>query len=81
VLPPLTQEPGRRPRSKSVSSDTTRNQMINSVIEQIEIMTKLVATINRQLDERSDYFRDIHGPLRDAITRLKAELDELDKKT
>ena len=64
-----------------MSSDTTRKQMINSVIEQIDSMTKLVATINRQIDKRSDYFRDIHGPLRDAITRLSAELDELDKKT
>ena len=62
-------------------SDTTRKQMISSIIEQIDSMSKLVATINRELDERSDYFRDIHGPLRDAITKLKAELDELDKKT
>jgi hypothetical protein len=62
-------------------SNTTRKQMISSIIEQIDSMAKLVATINRELDERSDYFRDIHGPLRDAITKLKAELDELDKKT
>jgi hypothetical protein len=64
-----------------MSSDPTRKQLIDSIIEQIKKMTQLVATINRQLDERGDYFRDIHGPLRDAITKLKAELDELDKKT
>ena len=51
------------------------------MIEQINSMTQLVATLNRELDERRDYLRDIHGPLRDAITKLKTELDELDKKT
>ena len=64
-----------------MSSDPTRKQLIDSIIEQIKKMTQLVATINRQLDERRDYFRDIHGPLRDAITKLKTELDELDNKT
>ena len=64
-----------------MSSNPTRRQLINSIIEQINSMTQLVATLNRELDERRDYFRDVHGPLRDAITKLKTELDELDKKT
>ena len=32
-------------------------------------------------DERKDYLRDVGGPLRTAITKLKNALDELDKKT
>lgn len=62
-------------------SDPTRRGLLNSIIEQINTMTQLIAALNRELDERRDYFRDIHGPLRDAINKLKAELDELDKKT
>lgn len=44
-------------------------------------MTTFISETNRLIDERGDYLRDVRGPLRKAITKLKNALDELDKKT
>ena len=54
---------------------------MKSLADKIDEMTEFIAETNRRIDERSDYLRDVGGPLRTAIMKLKNALDELDKKT
>ena len=61
--------------------DTDRHSLMKSLAEKIDGMTEFIAETNRLIDERKDYLRDVGGPLRTAITKLKNALDELDKKT
>jgi hypothetical protein len=61
--------------------ETERQRLMKSLAKKIDGMTEFIGEANRQIDERSDYLRDVRGPLRKAITKLKNALDELDKKT
>jgi hypothetical protein len=61
--------------------DTDRQALMKSLAEKIDNMTTFISETNRLIDERGDYLRDVGGPLRKAITKLKNALDELDKKT
>jgi ABC-type transporter Mla subunit MlaD len=61
--------------------DTDRQALMKSLAEKIDNMTTFISETNRLIDERGDYLRDVRGPLRKAITKLKNALDELDKKT
>jgi ABC-type transporter Mla subunit MlaD len=92
----VTGEPGPlpRPRTRAIRisglfageiemsrDNTDRQTLMKSLADKIDGMTELIAEANRLIDERSDYLRDVGGPLRTAIAKLKNALDELDKKT
>jgi len=66
---------------KMSRDDTDRQTLMNSIADKIDGMTEFIAETNRLIDERRDYLRDVGGPLRTAIMKLKNALDELDKKT
>jgi hypothetical protein len=61
--------------------DTDRQRLMKSLAKRIDDVTEFIAKVNKEIDERKDYLRDVGGPLRTAITKLKNVLDELDKKT
>ena len=61
--------------------DIDRHSLMKSLAEKLDSMTEFIAETNRLIDQLRDYLRDVGGPLRTAIMKLKNELDELDKKT
>jgi hypothetical protein len=44
--------------------DADRQTLMKSLADKIDGMTELIAEANRLIDERSDYLRDVGGPLR-----------------
>jgi ABC-type transporter Mla subunit MlaD len=75
--------PGKAMQRRNTMSreDTDRQTLMKTLADKIDGMTEFIAETNRLIDERKDYLRDVGGPLRTAITKLKNALDELDKKT